>query len=312
MNKPQSNIAGKNSHFCISQHPEHPRLQRIELSADAVTTFLQRCAGLNVQDLEYVPFQRFTVASYLNDVLGKSFVETLRSILHARKSGGITLNIGQPGNDIEAYIKFSTAITHLIGIPNFDAMNGNYYARFTVKDSDDSDSYLRKAYNQMSLHTDGTYVKERTDWLLMMKLAERNAHGGRSRLIHLDDWEDLEKFSQHPLATHPLSYQSPPSKNVSQTMSRTTFFEENGNPCLCFIDQFAYPQTLAEAAYLHDLSTSMENSPATKAVTLTIGELVLLNNTFWVHGREAFEQHKELHRELLRQRGYFADTLGSE
>lgn len=305
MNKPQSNTPDTNSHFCISQHPEHHRLQRIELSTDTIIEFLERCAGLRVQDLEYVPFLRFTIASYLSDILGKPFSKTLNTILHARNSGGLTLNIGHVSNNIEDYIKFSTAMTHLIGMPNFDAMNGKYYARFTVKDSD---SYLRKAYNQMSLHTDGTYVKERTDWLLMMKLTERNARGGRSRLIHLDDWEDLEKFSQHPLASRPLSYKSPPSKNVSQTMSRTTFFEPEGKPCLCFIDQFAYPETLAEAAYLHDLSASLENSPATKPVTLDIGEFVLLNNTSWVHDREAFQPHKDLHRELLRQRGYFSNT----
>ena len=54
----------------------------------------------------------------------------------------------------------------------------------------------------------------------------------------------------------------------------------------------------------------MENSPATKPVSLATGELVLLNNLFWVHGREAFQKHKDLHRELLRQRGFFADTRG--
>ena len=61
-------------------------------------------------------------------------------------------------------VKLSTAIAHLIGIPNHDSMAGKYYARFTVKHEDKSDSYLRKAYTNMDLHTDGTYVKEVTDW----------------------------------------------------------------------------------------------------------------------------------------------------
>ena len=43
-------------------------------------------------------------------------------------------------------------------------MAGKYYARFHVKHEDKSDSYLRKAYTNMDLHTDGTYVKEITDW----------------------------------------------------------------------------------------------------------------------------------------------------
>ena len=70
-------------------------------------------------------------------------------------------------------VKLSTAISHLIGKPNHDSMTGKYYARFYVKHHDNSDSYLRKAYINMDLHTDGTYVKEKTDWLLMTKLEEK-------------------------------------------------------------------------------------------------------------------------------------------
>ena len=71
-------------------------------------------------------------------------------------------------------VKLSTAIAHLIGTPNHDSMAGKYYARFIVKHEDKSDSYLRKPYTNMDLHTDGTYVKEVTDWLLMTKIDEQN------------------------------------------------------------------------------------------------------------------------------------------
>ena len=70
-------------------------------------------------------------------------------------------------------VKLSTAVSHLIGNPNHDSMAGKYYARFHVKHTDSSDSYLRKAYTNMDLHTDGTYVKEITDWLLMTKIEEK-------------------------------------------------------------------------------------------------------------------------------------------
>ena len=49
-------------------------------------------------------------------------------------------------------------------------MAGKFYARFHVKHEDISDSYLRKAYTNMDLHTDGTYVKEITDWLSKSRL----------------------------------------------------------------------------------------------------------------------------------------------
>ena len=44
----------------------------------------------------------------------------------------------------------------------------------------------------LHLHTDGTFVDEPTDWLLMMKMIEQNARGGESRLLHLDDWKELD------------------------------------------------------------------------------------------------------------------------
>jgi protein CsiD len=34
--------------------------------------------------------------------------------------------------------------------------------------------------------------------------------------------------------------------------------------------------------------------------------MVLLNNAFWMHGRAAFEPNVNLHRELMRIRGVFA------
>ena len=74
-------------------------------------------------------------------------------------------------------VKFSTAIAHLIGKPNHDAMTDKYYARFYIKHEDKSDSYLRKAYKNMDLHTDGTYVNEKTDWVLMTKLEKKMLKG---------------------------------------------------------------------------------------------------------------------------------------
>jgi protein CsiD len=50
----------------------------------------------------------------------------------------------------------------------------------------------------------------------------------------------------------------------------------------------------------------MEASSATREVPLPVGDLVVLNNYFWLHGRAPFKKHAALHRELMRQRGVFA------
>lgn len=83
-------------------------------------------------------------------------------------------------------------------------MSGQYYARFVVKNVDNSDSYLRQPHRVMELHNDGTYVEEITDYVLMMKIDEQNMQGGNSLLLHLDDWEHLDHFFRHPLARRPM------------------------------------------------------------------------------------------------------------
>lgn len=297
---------GKYDTFEVKEHPHHQRLYSIEMNNEVIGAFLEENQDVNTQQLEYVPYMRLVLAERLQNVAGKTFVEKIRAILHDRTSGGFTIGMQNQTTSDQDYVKFSTALTHLVGGVNFDAMSNTYYARFTVKDTDSSDSYLRQAYRLFTLHTDGTFVDEPTDWLLMMKFAEENAVGGESRLLHLDDWEDLGKFANHPLATCRIEYRAPSSKNVSQNVYNQTFYEQNGEPCICFIDQFAYPATLEQAAYLKDLSDSMENSSATIALPLPVGDVVMINNCFWLHGRAPFEKNSNLHRELLRQRGYFA------
>ncbi|WP_028784828.1 glutarate dioxygenase GlaH [Thalassobacillus devorans] len=293
--------------YKVEQHPKHHRLYHIEFENEVIDKFIEDLKDVSDEQLEYVPYMRLMAADKLVELVGEEFVQTIRGILHDRQTGGFTVGLQGRTKDDQDYVKFSTALTHLVGTPNFDAMSGKYYARFSVKHTDDSDSYLRQAYRTFTLHTDGTYVDEPTDWLLMMKFEEENAVGGRSRILHLDDWEEMDYFYNHPLAKYKFTYKAPASKNVSEDVLRQTFYEHNNGPCICFIDQFVYPETIDQAKYLKDLSHSMENSPATTGLDLPEGDLIMLNNRFWLHGREAFEKNTELHRELLRQRGRFAE-----
>ncbi|AMA73650.1 MULTISPECIES: glutarate dioxygenase GlaH [Aneurinibacillus] len=304
--KREMKFVQKQPGYEIMPHPDHKRLYHIQLDDRLLETFFAGCKEHSEQSLRYVPYSRQVLAHQFRELFGQSFMDNIREILQDRESGGFTISVQGKTEDVEDFVKFGTALTHLIGIPNFDAMTGTFYARFTVKDTDNSDSYLRQAYRLFTLHTDGTFVDEPTDWLLMMKMDEKNAVGGESRLLHLDDWEDLEKFSKHPLANVKITYKAPPSKNVEQVVHRATFYEINNKPCICFIDQFAYPETIEQALYLKELSESLENSPAVHALKLPVGDLVILNNSFWMHGRAPFEKHPELYRELMRQRGYFA------
>jgi protein CsiD len=273
---------------------------------DAVQTFLASVKHIEPQNLEYVPFMRFMLADALERAVGDGFACALRQLVRDRSTGGFTLGVQDATADDRDFVRFGTAVGYLLGPANHDAMSGTYYARFFVKDTDDSDSYLRQAYRLFTLHTDGTFVDEPTEWLLMMKFAEENAVGGESRFLHIDDWAERDAFLDDPFGTRPFLYKAPGSKNVEAQVERHVFFQSEHGLSMSFIDQFVQPRSTAEAIYLHNLSASMEAAPATREVPLPVGDLVILNNYFWLHGRAPFQKHPDLHRELMRQRGVFA------
>lgn len=301
--------------FTISLHPESPRLQVVTLAKETLDVFAKSIQDYNLQSLEYKPFLRFAVADALDKAcdyqLGKFLVETMDD----RETGAFLLEPSEQAKasfedsdaQREFFVILSTAISHLIGIPNFDAMYGKYYARFTVKNDDNSDSYLRQAHRRMELHNDGTYVNERTDFVLMMKMDEKNMQMGDSLLLHVDDWQDLERFYHHPMAKQNIVWVAPPSKNVGYTIEHPVFFEEDksGKPHMLFIDQFAQPQNMQQGLYLHQMSESLESDSNCFHVRVNVGSMLVVQNHCWLHGRDKFVAHQGLKRELLRQRGHF-------
>ncbi|MCM3762288.1 carbon starvation induced protein CsiD [Alkalihalobacillus oceani] len=294
--------------FEIQVHPEHSRMRHIKMNEALVNDFFEAVSHIDVEKIEYVPFMRFYLADQFRKQMGEEFQRQIRDILHDRDTGGFTIGVQNQTDDLDNYIKFATALSHLIGVPNFDGMSKKYYARFSVEHEFDSDTYLRKAYRLFYLHTDGTFVNEQTDWVLMMKLEERNAVGGESLLLHLDDWEDLNQFLNHPLATqeYEFSQKGRASKNVEEDVYNTTFFMKNNKPCIRFNDQCSVPKTIEQAIYHQKISESLEKTDNKVALKLPVGDLILINNNFWLHGRDAFKEDVNLYRELMRQRGYFA------
>jgi glutarate dioxygenase len=303
---PQGSAPDSSDSYDIRQHPVHPRLKHIDIGPRLLAAFFADARGIDVQNLQYVPFMRFILAGRLEQLIGAGFRQEICDILVDRNHGGFTLGVRETTTSDEDYVKLATAVSHLVGPANFDAMSGSYFARFVVKHTDDSDSYLRQAYRTVTLHTDGTYVDEATDWLLMMKIAESHAKGGESRLLHLDDWEDLAHFCGRALATHRFTFKAAASKNVERPFQRQMFWRDGSGICVSYIDQFVQPETLEQARYLFDLSQSLENSPGIRTPRLPVGSLIMLNNRFWMHGRAPFCKNQQLHRELMRQRGRFA------
>tara|TARA_B100001769_G_scaffold230499_1_gene192820 strand:+ start:250 stop:1173 length:924 start_codon:yes stop_codon:yes gene_type:complete len=294
--------------FEISFHEKSKRIINIKIEDQIIERLIFPFKKFDITSLEYKPFTRFTIAKSLNDISKGNLGDFINSVLKSRNSGCLIIGPKNLSSKINQtfLVKLSTAITYLIGNPNHDAMMGKYYARFHVKHEDDSDSYLRKAYINMDLHTDGTYVKEKTDWLLMTKLEEENVKGGETALLHLDDWEHLEELFKDEVGKQNFIWGSPKSKNVGYKVEHPVFFtDEEGRPQISYIDQFPEPKNMAQGLFLQKLSDTLEESKKKIIVPLPVGSALVANNYFWLHGRKPFKENKNLSRELLRIRGSF-------
>jgi len=292
----------------ISEHDKSKRIININIEDEILDKLIFPFNKFDITALEYKPFTRFTLAKSLDDLTSNKLSKLMNKIIKDRETGCFIIGPKNINSKIDHtfLVKLSTAIAHLIGIPNHDSMAGKYYARFTVKHEDKSDSYLRKAYTNMDLHTDGTYVKEVTDWLLMTKIDEQNVDGGETAMLHLDDWEHCEDLYNDPVGKQNFIWGSPKSKNINYKVEHPVFSSDaDGKPTISYIDQFPEPKNMEQGNFLQRLSDGLEESKNKAITKLPVGSAIIANNYFWLHGRKPFKENTNLRRELLRIRGTF-------
>ena len=292
----------------ITENHSSKRITDIKIEDTLIDELINLYKRFNLTAIEYKPFTRFTIANYLNDLTKNEISKYLNDILRDRNKGCFIISPEKITNKIDDVflVKLSTAITHLIGTPNYDSMAGKFYARFHIKHEDKSDSYLRKAYTNMDLHTDGTYVKEITDWLMMTKIEEKNVQGGESAMLHLDDWESCDEFFKDPIGRENFVWGSPKSKNIDYKVEHPVFTADSkGLSQISYIDQFPEPKNMKQGLFLQKLSDALEGSTNKVITKLPVGSAIVANNYFWLHGRKPFKKNPLLFRELLRIRGKF-------
>jgi len=294
--------------FKISNHPKSIRVKVIQFLESDLDKLLFPFKKHSITSLEYKPFSRFSLAKSLDEVFENKLSKKLFEIINDRNTGTVIVKpeILNKKFDKDFLVKLSTGFAYLVGNPNFDSMTDKYYARFYVKHQDSSDSYLRKAYSNLDLHTDGTYVKEKTDWLIMTKMEEQGVSGGESVILHLDDWEHLDELSKNPVGQQDFIWGSPKSKNVEYKVEHPVFKKDkNGKPIISYIDQFPEPKNMEQGLFLQRLSDCLEESKNKIELPLPVGSTIFSNNYFWLHGRKPFKENTNLSRELLRIRGTF-------
>ncbi len=170
-------------------------------------------------------------------------------------------------------------------------MTDKFYARFHVKHDDASDSYLRKAYISMDLHTDGTYVKEKTDWILMTKIEEKMYREAKLHSCISMIGNIVMNYRKILLEDKILFGDLLRAKILIIKLNIQFFFnDEEGRPQISYIDQFPEPKNMEQGNFLQKLSDSLEESKNKIITNLPPGSAVLSNNYFWLHGRKPFKE----------------------
>ena len=274
--------------FTTEKHPKSPRLITVTLDQTTARNFCEQVSHLSIQAIEYKPFLRFKIANILNEITNKTLSVTLQNILKDRHSGALYISCETNDYNTEFNVLLSTAISHLVGLPNLDS--GKFYSLLTMKVDIGPG-------RRMELHTDGPRQRP-SAWVLMQKLASENIKGGESLLLHVDDWQELDKFYNHPLANKDIQW-------GPGNLPHPVFLSQNGLPCISFIHTLANPKNMEQGLYLYDIAESLEEDTNTVAINIPVGDILLINNLHWLHGRDIIQPHENLSRELLRQRGVF-------
>ncbi|QUJ06225.1 carbon starvation induced protein CsiD [Salmonella enterica subsp. enterica] len=173
-------------------------------------------------------------------------------------------------------VKLATAALDWLAQLRYD--DGQYYARFVVKNVDNSDSYLRQPHRGNGTLLWQHYVEGDRLYVLMMKIDEQNMEGGNSLLLRNDDWEHLESFCPSAGASrHALGGAA--KQNVSRDV--TTVFDVNNKAARsCVISTNSSAKDF-EGVWLSELSDALETSQNI-SVPVPVGKFLLINNLFWL------------------------------
>ena len=116
--------------FDISLSDFSKRIINIKIEDEIIDKLLFPFKKFDITALEYKPFTRFTLAKSLDDTTGGKLGNFINSIIRDRDTGCFIIGPKNKSKKIDNHflIKLSTAVTHLLGNPNFDSMAGKYYA----------------------------------------------------------------------------------------------------------------------------------------------------------------------------------------
>ena len=114
------NISG----FKILPNKASSRIIDIKINNETIEKLIFPFKKFDLTAIEYKPFTRFTIAKSLDDLSENKLSRLINKIIRDRHLGCFIIGPEKQNSNIDDtfLVKLSTAISYLIGIPNYDSM----------------------------------------------------------------------------------------------------------------------------------------------------------------------------------------------
>ena len=247
-----------------------------------------------------------------------SFYDELRKILSDRSRGAVKLKAAHLGLNKEQFLRLQLQLSDGIGpvLPEI-GQGGQLYRILTCTGSDGA---TPDRTGEFRLHTDAPYHNPVPDWIALGK--QEDTTKARTTLLNIDQWPDLDRFRSDPRSAAPVDWKEP-DYFVLGEISRFTrsgidvgvsapVFDESGDFVRMRYRFKPYKNMKRSSAicnpevidYLEQISASLAQCPATYEIDFNVHDILIFNNHFMLHGRQAIPETQDFRRVLIRTRGY--------
>lgn len=255
-------------------------------------------------------------------------IAEIRACLQDREKGAMVLRSRTPLDEQQLLTMFAV-LGYCLGklLPDLGSRGQPWRKILARHDSaapSRSNSFHFNPCRSFPLHTDGAYHEVSPEWLGLAMIRDTSCEGGRSRLLHLDDWEDRDRFVRHPFARKTVTWLTPapieeeerpffrdaslrllpekaPFSEGATGLELRYFLLERGSSRGSCVRAEA-----AQLEYLYRLGESLESSRHSVLLRLREGDILFANNRFLAHGREPFDPRVSFERVVWRMRGRFS------
>lgn len=299
--------------FQFINDPRNKRIKSSELPMNKLNGFIEMVSQKNIDTVLSIPSRHYELADTLESLLGKEFILETISIIKGRENGAAIIKLPPLLN--KEYVKvFSLALSYLMGQPRLDAG----YSPLAEFKSYPNHEFLNLDLNRrLPLHNDGTYYDGNTDWLLLaLTNTDSKTNTSLVSLLHLDDWIKETELKEEKLFFHQFFFQGPDVNSEKKkilglrddvnSLIRPIFYHHPSFGLASRVaHQWIHPKNREEARFINKTLDSLNSHQKHHSFELRKNEIYIINNHFWLHGRETEQAFKTTKRETIRAFGEF-------